>query len=63
MRCYWKNTEWGMFHIPGCWGAVIHGPEFCHCPPRKKVLEERVDKLEKEVRELKLIIKKNKEDG
>lgn len=52
-----------MFHIPGCWGAVIHGPEFCHCPPRKKVLEERVDKLEKEVRELKLIIKKNKEDG
>lgn len=32
MKChYFYSKEYGKVHIPGCWGATIHGPGFCTC--------------------------------
>lgn len=31
-RCEWRDDpEIGLWHLPGCWGAVVGGPECCYC--------------------------------
>jgi hypothetical protein len=55
MRCYWaKDAEIGRFHVPGCWGSAIYGPDGCTCGSgdRRKSLEETIVKLEARIERL-----------
>lgn len=31
-RCHWARAQGvGLFHVPGCMGAAVYGPESCTC--------------------------------
>lgn len=55
--CRWikdQQVPGGKYHLPECIGAAVYGPDGCTCEPklRRKELEDRVEKLEAQVRML-----------
>lgn len=55
MRCYWAmDKEIGRYHVPGCMGAAVYGPNGCTCSAvsRKKAIEQKYVDLERRVEEL-----------
>lgn len=56
MRCHYTyDKKAGKVHIPGCWGAVIHGPGFCSCYDNSDypdIESEKVKSLRREVKDL-----------
>ena len=51
-RCRWiDDPVLGLWHLPGCWGAINGGPEGCICDPEDEAAERedfagRMDKIE-----------------
>lgn len=46
-RCQWRNDpEIGLWHLPGCWGAVVGGPECCYCGQDEDPISARLAALE-----------------
>lgn len=55
--CRWirdADVPGGKYHVPQCIGAAVYGPGACTCNPQRKQkdLEDRVAKLEAQVRDL-----------
>lgn len=52
-RCQWfSDPEIGLWHLPGCWGAVVGGPECCYCGPDGDSVEGRLAAIEGQLRQL-----------
>lgn len=63
MVCRYVNDPIaGRVLIPGCMGVAVHNDmSYCTCKSNNSEShEDRIDKLEKQVRELKKLIKQNK---
>jgi hypothetical protein len=51
-RCRWiDDKEIGLWHLPGCWGAIHGGPDACLCDPEDAAAERedlagRLDRIE-----------------
>lgn len=56
-RCRWisaAEVPGGRFHLPGCMGSAVYGPDGCTCPPAERARKD----LEQEVGELKARVAK-----
>lgn len=56
MHCRWRiDKTIGRCWLPECMGGAVYGPHGCTCPTGKNVseeLEDRVDQLEEQVKQL-----------
>lgn len=51
-RCMWKrDKKIGRWFLPGCMGGAVHGPDGCTC--KKPSTESRIEKLERELADVK----------
>jgi len=59
MKCHYINDKIaGRVLIPGCMGTAVHNDKsYCTCHVSHKSMEERVSKLEDEIKQLKKLIK------
>jgi hypothetical protein len=60
-RCRWEHDEEiGPWHLPGCWGAIMGGPEGCICEGMEEEdgLDGRLARMEYRIRELEAAVKK-----
>lgn len=66
-RCRWRyDREVGRYWLPGCMGGAVYGESGCTCPtgPSRAELEDRVEKLEAEVTQLRAAtVTKGTENG
>jgi hypothetical protein len=53
-RCRWiSDPKIGRWHLPGCMGAAVYGPNGCTCiQPSRRELEERIEALERRITQL-----------
>mgnify|MGYP006961553976 CR=1 FL=1 len=59
-RCRWMNDkEIGRWHLPGCMGAAVYGPDGCTCEPvsREQALEDRIERLEDRIEKLERMVR------
>jgi len=54
-RCRWEqDEEIGPWHLPGCWGAIVSGPDGCICEgiEEEQGLDGRLARMEARLRDL-----------
>ena len=56
MYCRWRvDKKVGRYWLPECMGGAVYGPHGCTCPAGEngsEDIEERVERLEKQVKQL-----------
>lgn len=60
-RCRWEyDDEIGPWHLPGCWGAIVGGPDGCCCEglEEEEGITGTLARLEARIRELEAIVKR-----
>lgn len=64
-RCRWEHDEEiGPWHLPGCWGAIIGGPEGCICEfEDPDTLEGKLQRMEHRISELEETVRRLTGDG